>query len=110
MAKAYRLLTALPIFFLSGCATLLGLPTIESTDIPALIAEIAKSEAAVCIWIGGRGGSGSVAVTAAPIIPGVGGYGSGEILLGRVNAENTRLVIENGQCTIERGPSNVFDD
>ena len=35
----------------------------------------------------------------------VGGYGSGEILLGRVNSPNTTLKIENGTCTVERGPA-----
>jgi len=85
---------------LNGCGFLLGLPQVSSKDLPDIVKEIAKSESSLCAWIGGRGGSGAGAI---PVPTMAGGYGSGEILIGRVNADNTKVTIKDGSCTIERG-------
>ena len=87
----------------AGCILLIlailfsGCTLIESKDMPAVIERLADDQASGCFWIGGRGGS---AVAGLPV---AGGYGSGEVLLGRVNSSDTKLTIKNGECTIERG-------
>lgn len=67
---------------------------------PAVIGQLGQDQASACLWIGGR--AGMAAGTLIPPIP-AGGYGSGEILLGRLNSPNTKLTIEGDKCTIERG-------
>ncbi len=91
-------LTALVILLLtaSGCSW-----PIAPDKMPDVIKELAKDSASGCIWVGIRGGAGGGSVI--PPSPMTGGYGSGEILLGRVNAENTKVTINNGACSIERG-------
>ncbi len=90
----------------TGCAWILGLPKIESKDMPDVMKALATDTASVCAWFGGRGGGGGGAITPVPVVP-AGGYGSGEILVGRVNADNTTIVIQNGSCTISRGVPQV---
>lgn len=87
---------------LNGCAWILGLPQIESKDVAGIVDKLGEDNASACFWIGGRGGGGSLAITPIPTVP-VGGMGSGEVLVGRVNSDNTKLTIGNGSCSIERG-------
>lgn len=89
-----RLLIA-ALLALTGCA----LPRIDSKDMPGIVEQVVQSNASACMWIGGRGGGGAGVLTPAA----GGGYGSGEVLMGRVNSPNTRLEIADGKCTIERG-------
>lgn len=97
MKKLFLVLLMLP-----GCAWMLGLPQVGPSELAKIVEAISQSHAAGCFWFGGRGGGGGLAVAPGPI-PG-GGYGSGEILFGRVNRPNTKLNIENGKCTIDSGP------
>lgn len=76
---------------------------IKSEDMPAVVNGLSADNASGCFWLGGRGGAGAMPLAGAAVP--VGGYGSGEILLGRVNSPNTTLKIENGTCTVERGPA-----
>lgn len=96
-----------PIFYSVLLAGLLSLTAcgwpIDPKSMPSVIESLGKDTASGCFWIGGRGGGGMLTVTPTPIIPGGGAMGSGEVLLGRVNADNTRVTITSGTCTIERG-------
>lgn len=77
---------------------------IRSEDMPAVIQGLGQDSASGCFWLGGRGGGAGGAVTpGAPMVPLTGAYGSGEVLLGRVNSDNTELEIVNGSCKIKRG-------
>lgn len=76
---------------------------IDPQRMPEVMRELGKDTASGCFAVAGRGGGGTV-VMPMPAAPG-GAYGSGEILLGRVNAPNTKLTmaINGATCTIERG-------
>jgi len=87
---------ALCALVVTGC----GWP-IDPARMPDVLQQLRDDQASACLWIGGRGGGGA-GVLAVPTVP-AGGYGSGELLLGRVNSPDTRLTIENGNCMIERG-------
>ena len=77
---------------------------IAPDKMPEVMKALKDDQASACIWMGLRGGAGGGALVPAPTVPMTGGYGSGEILIGRVNADNTSLTIDNGKCTISRGP------
>jgi hypothetical protein len=81
--------------FLGGCS----IPNMESSDLVKLMEHIKSSQASACFWFGGRGGAGGGVITT----PVSGGYGSGEILFGRVNSPDTTLVIADGTCSITSG-------
>jgi hypothetical protein len=94
--KTLQLFNLVALMLLASC----GWP-IAPERMPEVMESLSRDKATGCFWIAGRGGAGSVAVTPMPI-PG-GGYGSGEVLMGRVNSANTQLIIKNGECHITSG-------
>jgi len=100
-----KLITIVALLVLPSCSWVLGTPRIESKDMPAIVKAITTSSANICVWLGGRGGGGAL-----PALPAVGGgYGSGELLIGRVNSAGVALSITNGTCTITSHPSPAGD-
>src|SRR4051812_4711779 len=85
-------------FFVALYAAGCGWP-VSPDKMPYVIAVLAEDTASGCLWVGGRGGGGGGAV---PVVAGTGGYGSGELLFGRVNAPGTTLTIKDGACSITR--------
>ena len=84
-----------------GCAGLLGLPTIDSKDVPGVVQALAIDQANFCLSFRITGGAGGMAVTPTPSVP-IGGWGNGSFLVGRVNADNSKLEINEQGCKIER--------
>ena len=66
-----------------------------------ILEKLSASSGSACLSFNVSGGGGAMTVAPVPI-PG-GGYGSGGLIVGRVNSDNTTMVIKNGECRIERG-------
>ena len=66
-----------------------------------LMEKLSASSGSACLSFNVSGGGGAMTVAPVPI-PG-GGYGSGGLIVGRVNSDNTKMEIKNGECRIERG-------
>ena len=100
-----KLIAITGLLLLPSCSWVLGTPRIESKDMPTIVKAITQSSANICVWLGGRGGGGAL-----PALPAVGGgYGSGELLIGRVNSAGVALSITNGTCTITSHPAPAGD-